>query len=132
VAAVALKSAGIAVANGFAVNVAGFARTADNVRYGHRISDALGGTATFVIDTSRNGKGPHPGNRVDGAPTWCNPPGRALGEKPTDDPGIPRLDALLWIKYPGESDGPCRAGEPAVGEWWPEYALDLARRSTGA
>ena len=84
----------------------------------------------FVVDTSRNGNGPYPGDTVDGAPSWCNPPGRALGEPPTDNPGLPRVDALLWIKYPGESDGSCRPGEPEVGAWWPEYALDPARRSS--
>jgi endoglucanase len=128
--AAALKRAGIADARGFALNVANFVRTADNVSYGHRLSDALGGTVPFVIDTSRNGNGPYPGDTVDGAPSWCNPPGRALGEPPTDNPGLPRVDALLWIKYPGESDGSCRPGEPEVGAWWPEYALDLARRSS--
>ena len=128
--AAALKRAGIANARGFSLNVANFVRTADNVSYGHRLSDALGGTVPFVIDTSRNGNGPYPGDTVNGGPSWCNPPGRALGEPPTDDPGLPRVDALLWIKYPGESDGSCRPGEPEVGAWWPEYALDLARRSS--
>jgi endoglucanase len=52
-----------------------------------------------------------------------------LGEAPTADTGLGRVDALLWIKRPGESDGACRPGEPRAGQWWPEYALDLARRS---
>mgnify|MGYP001160344175 CR=1 FL=1 len=124
-----LKRAGIDRADGFALNVANFVRTEDNVRYGYRVSDALGGTVRFVIDTSRNGNGPYPGDTAGGAPSWCNPPGRALGVEPTDDPGLDRVDALLWIKYPGESDGACRPGEPDAGDWWPEYALDLARRS---
>ena len=41
----------------------------------------------------------------------------------------PRMDALLWVKQPGISDGPCRPGEPGAGQWWPEYALELARNS---
>jgi endoglucanase len=126
-----LNRAGIGQADGFALNVANFFSTADNVRYGHRISDALGGKVPFVIDTSRNGNGPYPRATVGGAPSWCNPPGRALGAEPTDDPGLERVDALLWIKYPGESDGACRPGEPEAGTWWPEYALDLARRAAG-
>lgn len=125
----ALQQAGVADADGFALNVGNFERTADNVRYGHRISDALGSGKTFVIDTSRNGNGPFPRATANGAPSWCNPPGRALGEKPTTDPATDRVDALLWIKYPGESDGACRPGEPEAGIWWPEYALDLARRA---
>ncbi|MEV2238601.1 glycoside hydrolase family 6 protein [Micromonospora sp. NPDC049891] len=125
--AAALRRAGVAQADGFALNVANFVRTGDNVTYGHRISDALGGDTTFVIDTSRNGNGPYPADRVGGAPSWCNPPGRALGEDPTADPGLPRVDALLWIKFPGESDGDCRPGEPPSGKFWPPYAISLAR-----
>ncbi|MFI1193356.1 glycoside hydrolase family 6 protein [Micromonospora sp. NPDC020750] len=127
--AAALRRAGIADAAGFALNVANFVGTEENVRYGHRLSDALGGATRFVVDTSRNGNGPHPGRTVGGAPSWCNPPGRALGEEPTADPGPDRVDALLWVKFPGESDDACRPGEPDSGVWWPEYALDLARRA---
>ncbi|GIJ10343.1 glucanase [Micromonospora andamanensis] len=124
--AAGLRRAGVDQADGFALNVANFVSTEDNVAYGHRISDALGGDATFVIDTSRNGNGPYPAERVGGAPSWCNPPGRAIGAEPTADPGLPRVDALLWIKFPGESDGDCRPGEPPSGEFWPTYAISLA------
>ncbi|MGC5030285.1 glycoside hydrolase family 6 protein [Micromonospora sp. DT229] len=123
--AAGLRRAGVEEADGFALNVANFERTESNVTYGHRISDALGGETRFVIDTSRNGNGPHPAAKVEGAPSWCNPPGRAVGEDPTAQPGLPRVDALLWIKYPGESDGDCRPGEPASGKFWPEYAISL-------
>jgi endoglucanase len=124
-----LTRAGVAEADGFALNVANFVSTEENLRYGHRVSDALGGTSTFVIDTSRNGRGAHPSKTVRGAPSWCNPPGRALGREPTMQTDLDRVDALLWVKYPGESDGDCRPGEPGIGEWWPEYALGLAERS---
>lgn len=127
-----LNRAGIADADGFALNVANFIPTAENVTYGHRISNALGGDTPFVIDTSRNGNGPYPTATVGGAPSWCNPPERALGEQPTDNPDLERVDALLWIKYPGESDGACRPDEPETGDWWPEYALDLAERAGAA
>jgi endoglucanase len=127
--ATALRRSGVGQADGFALNVANFVTTADNVAYGLRLSDVLGG-AHFVVDTSRNGDGPWPGDdQINGAPSWCNPPGRALGQAPTSSTGTARLDALLWIKPPGESDGPCRPGEPMAGEWWPEYALGLAERS---
>ncbi|MFJ4964168.1 Endoglucanase A precursor [Streptomyces sp. ADI96-02] len=119
-----LRRAGVGRADGFSLNVSNFQR-ADSVRtYGTVLSDALNG-AHYVIDTSRNGKGPLPGN---GAESWCNPPGRALGTPPTTDTGDPRLDAYLWIKRPGESDGTCRGG-PTAGTWWPQYALGLARRA---
>jgi len=35
------------------------------------------------------------------------------------------VDALLWIKPPGTSDGPCNGGPPA-GVFWPSYAVSLA------
>jgi endoglucanase len=125
----ALRRAGVGRADGFSLNVSNFIRTADNIAYGARLSDALGGRR-FVVDTSRNGAGPATGTDVNGGPSWCNPPGRVLGTAPTTDTGHPRADALLWIKRPGESDGACRPGEPAAGQWWPEYALDLAKRSS--
>ncbi len=119
VAADRLRTAGIDDATGFALNVANFVGTGENVEYGQALSAELGGTG-FIIDTSRNGAGPAPGNE------WCNPPGRKLGPTPTTDPPWARVDALLWVKAPGESDGTCNGG-PAAGEWWPEYALELAR-----
>jgi len=120
----ALRRAGIARASGFSLNVANFETTADNVAYGSRLSALLGG-AHFVVDTSRNGNGP--AEKGGGDRHWCNPPGRALGEAPTTRTGVPLADAYLWIKRPGESDGACGNGAPPAGEWWPEYALELAR-----
>src|SRR5205085_1585578 len=77
-----------------------------------RYASILGGTAPtahFVIDSSRNGLGPWqaPAGVYTDAEDWCNPPGRGLGARPTTDTGDPLLDALLWIKVPGESDGQC-------------------------
>lgn len=119
-----LRRAGIEAADGFSLNVSNF-QTTDAVKaYGTRLSGMLG-DAHFTIDTSRNGAGPLPGNQDQ---PWCNPPGRALGSPPTTNTGNELLDAYLWIKRPGDSDGPCRGG-PAAGTWWPDYALGLARRS---
>ncbi|MFJ5120612.1 glycoside hydrolase family 6 protein [Kitasatospora sp. NPDC088548] len=118
----ALRKSGIGVADGFAVNVSNFYDTGRNVAYGGGLSAALGGKP-FVIDTSRNGNGPLSGE------AWCNPPGRALGEPPTNNTGRPGVDAYLWIKNPGESDGECGRGEPRAGEFWLPYALGLARAS---
>jgi endoglucanase len=116
----ALRRSGIDRADGFSLNVANFWSTQENVAFGTRLSGSLGG-AHFVVDTSRNGNGPLPG-------AWCNPPGRALGTRPTTSTGEPALDAYLWIKRPGESDGECGGG-PAAGQWWPDYAVGLARNS---
>ena len=124
----ALERSGVDRADGFSLNVANFRTTEENVAYGTQISQRLDG-ARFVIDTSRNGAGPPPPEDIDGAPSFCNPPDRALGAIPTTDPGLPLVDALLWVKRPGESDGACRPGEPAAGQWFPEYGLGLAQRS---
>jgi endoglucanase len=113
-------------ADGFALNVANFETTETSVTYGTQLSDALAGKH-FVIDTSRNGAGPPPADAADtkqGHPTWCNPETARLGASPTSDTGVPRLDAMLWVKQPGDSDGECR-GAPPAGTWWPSYALQL-------
>ncbi len=116
-----LKQVGIAQADGFALNVSNFYTTADNESYGASLSALVGGKH-FVIDTSRNGLGGTPDNQ------WCNPPGRGLGYRPTTTTGNPLVDAYLWIKTPGESDGACNGG-PSAGVWWPSYALGLADNS---
>lgn len=119
-----LQQAGIAQADGFSLNVSNFQSDETIKSYGRSLSGLVGGKH-FVMDTSRNGKGPLAGNRED---AWCNPPGRGLGTPPTDKTGDALLDAVLWIKRPGDSDGPCRGG-PAAGQWWPDYALGLARNA---
>lgn len=77
----------------------------------------------FIIDTSRNGQGPLDANVYNDAPysqptsvvntiaggSWCNPPGRGLGLHPTANTGVLLLDAYLWVKTPGQSDGTCDA-----------------------
>ena len=122
-----LKRAGIDQADGFSVNVSNFYTTQDSIAYGKELSAKVG-NKPFVIDTSRNGNGPYTEGNPD--ERWCNPPGRALGETPTTKTADPLVDAYLWIKRPGESDGECKGG-PKAGEWWPEYALELAQASTG-
>lgn len=106
---------------------------------------ALLGSATpsthFVIDTSRNGQGAWapPVDAPPGDPqVWCNPPERGLGLRPTCDTGSELVDAYLWVKVPGESDGACHRWEPPgsadptrgivnppAGAWFPEQVLEL-------
>ncbi|WP_232838721.1 glycoside hydrolase family 6 protein [Streptomyces geranii] len=124
----ALRAAGVGQADGFALNVSNFQTDQASSAYGDALSKALGGKH-YVVDTSRNGNGPYTStDPAADAESWCNPPGRALGTPPTTVTGHPRLDAHLWIKRPGESDGTCRGG-PAAGQWWPSYALELARNA---
>jgi len=112
-----LQQAGISKARGFSLNVSNFDTTASETAYGEAINSALGNSSHFVIDTSRNGQGP--------GSTWCNPPGRGLGTAPTASTSNPQIDAYLWIKDAGESDGTCNGG-PNAGTWWTSYALGLA------
>ncbi len=97
----------------------------------------------FVIDTSRNGQGPWtpPAHPAGDAQDWCNPPDRGLGYRPTADTGVSLIDAYLWIKIPGASDGQCyrwTAGptdpvrgmvDPAAGLWFPNMALELVHNA---
>jgi len=101
-----LLASGIQHANGFSLNVANRQTTESNQLYGLELSNLVG-DREFVIDTSRNGLGPPPDDpyRED---EWCNPSQQALGEDPTTLALPMRTAALLWIKRPGESDGPCR------------------------
>ena len=96
-------------------------------------------TTHFVIDTSRNGQGPWtpPAGVYPDAQDWCNPPDRGLGMRPTTDTGNDLVDAFMWIKIPGESDGLCLRGtagpedpergmlDPAAGAWFTEQAREL-------
>ena len=102
-------------------------------------------TTHFVIDTSRNGQGPWepPAGVYPDPQDWCNPPDRGLGLRPTADTSIALLDAYLWVKIPGESDGECTRGlgptgtvdpewgivDPGAGQWFPEMALQLAQNA---
>ncbi|WP_153538391.1 glycoside hydrolase family 6 protein [Streptomyces sp. RB17] len=81
----------------------------------------------MLIDTSRNGwggtarpSGPGPltsvddyvnGSRIDRrihVGNWCNQSGAGLGERPTAAPAA-GIDAYVWVKPPGESDGASQA-----------------------
>lgn len=92
-----------------------------------------------VIDTSRNGRGSWkpPAGKYRDAEVWCNPPGRGLGRRPSLESGNPYVDAFLWIKVPGESDGECLRGTagpadpergvqaPPAGQWFAAQAREL-------
>ena len=99
----------------------------------------------FVVDTSRNGQGPWTPPAYPDPQDWCNPPDRGLGLAPTADTGNALIDAYLWVKIPGESDGECTRGlgpagstvdpewgvvDPGAGAWFPDMALDLATNAS--
>jgi cellulase/cellobiase CelA1 len=111
-----LRQAGVDEVQGFFTNVSNFYRVDQERAYADELADAIGGDPHFVIDVSRNGQG--------WRGTWCNPEGAGLGQEPHVTGGSTRLDALLWVKTPGLSDGTCNGG-PAAGQWWESYALAL-------
>ena len=119
-----------------------FNTAAENNRY-----DALLGstqpTTHFVVDTSRNGRGPWKGTSAhpasdDDTEAWCNPLDRGAGARPTANTAKTLVDAYLWIKLPGESDGLCYRWtdgpkdpardmkDPSAGAWFRQQALELA------
>ncbi len=95
---------------------------------------------TFIIDTSRNGKG----NIRAKWGSWCNVHGAGIGERPRAEP-LPGIDAYFWIKPPGESDGvsdptqprydemcggpDAAKGAPQAGQWFESYFLDLVKNA---
>ncbi|WP_166389240.1 glycoside hydrolase family 6 protein [Nocardioides ochotonae] len=108
-----LKRAGIAQARGFSTNVANFRPLPDERAYATGLRRELARIgvkgARYVVDTSRNGAAaPVVGDVIN--PTWAR-----LGPAPKRrfQGG---LDATLWIKHPGESDGAVNGGN-AAGQW---------------
>ncbi len=97
----------------------------------------------FIIDTSRNGKD---GIRSKWG-SWCNVKGAGLGERPKIAPR-PLVDAYLWVKPPGESDGTAERGAPRfdescvgpdsdpaapqAGEWFQSYFVGLVKNANPA
>jgi endoglucanase len=113
-----LERVGVDDVRGFASNVSNYQSDDDERAYGEQLSGLLGG-AHYIIDSGRNGNG--------STDDWCNPPDRAYGQDPAAAPrgDAAHLDAYVWVKPPGESDGECHGGPPA-GQFWPERALDMA------
>ncbi|XKK38494.1 glycoside hydrolase family 6 protein [Nocardiopsis sp. ARC36] len=87
------------------------------------VSQGFASDIGMLIDTSRNGwggpdrpTGPGPQTSVDAfvdggrydrriqSGNWCNQSGAGLGERPQASPE-PGIDAYVWMKPPGESDG---------------------------
>lgn len=115
-----LRSVDVQRATGFSLNVSGHGSTAREVAYGRSIVRSLKSPARFVVDTGRNGAPVKKGR-------WCNAPAARLGAPPTSSTRMAGVDALLWVKTPGVSDGTCRGGPPA-GEFWAAGARRLLQR----
>jgi cellulose 1,4-beta-cellobiosidase len=97
----------------------------DTAMYNTLVSAGFPSSKKFLIDTSRNGWGPtHPttitqasdvnsyvaANKIDKRPfrgDWCNQNNAGIGARPADQPfgASSPIEAFVWIKPPGESDG---------------------------
>lgn len=121
-----LKRAGIEKADGITVNVSFFVSNKEIINWSQKLVTQLGSNKGVVIDTGQNGNGSPPNNTNSQESRWCNPRGRAIGENPTTNTSQNNIDAFLWIKTIGESDGAC-FGNPPAGVFMPEKALELAR-----
>jgi cellulose 1,4-beta-cellobiosidase len=143
---------------GFALNVSNYdpardpAKTprdrtsaaSDEVGYAADLAHALADVGVtgkgFVIDTGRDGQG----YIRSIASSWCNVKGAGLGERPRAAPA-PSIDAYLYIKPPGESDGTsdpkaprfdetCASddatpGAPQAGLMFDSYLIQLAKNA---
>lgn len=94
----------------------------------------------FVIDTGRDGRA----YIRSVASSWCNIKGAGLGERPRAAPA-PLIDAYLYVKVPGESDGTsdpnaprfdptCASedatpGAPQAGMMFDSYLIDLLKNA---
>lgn len=64
----------------------------------NRPSTASGSNINTYVDSGRVDRRDHRGN-------WCNNSGAGIGQPPQAAPGAAHLDAYVWVKPPGESDG---------------------------
>lgn len=98
--------------------------------------------AHFIVDTGRSGA--QPAGRLEWS-HWCNIKDAGFGIRPSSDTPTELLDAFVWVKPGGESDGTsdedavrydemCSSESslvpaPEAGEWFQEYFETLIRNA---
>jgi hypothetical protein len=124
-----LTAVGVGGIRGFYTNDTHLNWTANEIRWGDKVSALTGGTH-FIINTADNGRGPllNPHPVKQGIEDLCNPPGRGAGIPTTTDTGNPAIDAFMWVHVPGTSSGKCNGGTPS-GTFWLARALTEARNA---
>lgn len=89
--------------------------------------EKVGLPTRFIVDQSRVHL---PGAREEWG-EWCNVHPAGLGSPENTDTGNPFVDALVWVKPPGESDGQCgKEGAPRAGAWFNDYAIMLVENAS--
>ena len=116
----------------------------DELTYAQKLGQALAAAGisnkSFLIDTSRNGRG----DIRQQWGSWCNVHGAGIGARPVADPA-PGIDAYYWVKPPGESDGTADSaaprfdqacsnadatpGAPQAGEWFSSSFINLVKNA---
>lgn len=106
--------------------------------------EKAGFPAHFIVDQGRSGRAKI---RTSWS-QWCNIKNAGFGTQPTADQAVlknPNVDAIVWVKPGGESDGTsdvnavrfdenCRSPvahvpAPEAGEWFNEYVVNLVRNA---
>ena len=104
----------------------------DEFRYANSLANALsplGLPTKFIVDQGRLALD---GARSDWG-TWCNVAPAGWGEPFTTTTQNGNVDALVWVKPGGESDGQCgMSGAPQAGSWFDAYAQMLATNAHSA
>lgn len=97
----------------------------DESRYANSLANALrqrGLPTSFIIDQSRVAQ---VGARSEWG-EWCNVAPAGFGQPFTTNTNNGNVDAIVWVKPGGESDGTCgMAGAPQAGTWFDAYAQML-------
>ena len=96
-----LVDADVFESDGIFSNVGNYHSTPNEADFGQQVLAALGNPSGLgqVIDTSRNGNGSS--DPYD----WCDQQTAAIGQAPSFQTGWATVDAFVWLKVPGESDG---------------------------
>ncbi|GIG53944.1 glycoside hydrolase family 6 protein [Demequina activiva] len=136
--AASLASLDLESVAGIAVGTNGYRAVSEQLAAGEAVLAAL---ADAGVDVDAPRSGPDPGEPGLGlivdtsrsavpveAPEPCNPPEAGIGVPPRLV-GAGALDAYVWIKRVGESDGACNGG-PTRGQFSQALALQLARNGS--
>ncbi|KAG5956763.1 hypothetical protein E4U58_006431 [Claviceps cyperi] len=118
----------------------------DEKHYIHALSPLLErhgwAGARFITDQGRAGRQP---TGQTSWSHWCNAKGTGFGIRPSANTGDPLLDAFVWVKPGGESDGTSKVSSrrydyhcgfedalkpaPEAGQWFHEHFVQLLRNA---
>jgi len=103
--------------------------SADESRYATSLGNAMrerGLPTNFIIDQGRVAQN---GARKEWG-EWCNISPAGFGQPFTTNTNNPNVDAIVWVKPGGESDGQCgMSGAPVAGAWFDAYAQMLTQNA---